>query len=83
MFGLCATLVLGWLVLGHAATDFRLIAEIFAIKVRARLKIPADFHQRHLVVLAFWRAIISTVEICVIWGSGLMCAQLIKASSAL
>ena len=78
VLGFIATVIFAVLLNAHASTALRQIIEMNALKVMELLPLRFNFQHRHLVLLALWKAVLTTLWIGASWGVGYTFAELLK-----
>ena len=79
--GVVATALIAVLLFFPATKAVQLACEAILLRIRQFTFVPFDFEHRNVVFHALWRALLNTVEITAIWGTGLLCAELIKTAN--
>ena len=78
--GVVAASCLAWLVFWPTVSAVYSAAEAVLLKARRLLGVPYDIEYENAVFYAIWRALLSTIEITAIWGTGLLGAELVRSA---
>lgn len=79
--GAIASISVVYLLFGPTTRAMKLGAEAILLQIRRGLFIPHDLEQRSAIFRGIWLALLNTIEITAIWGTGLLGSELIKNSS--
>lgn len=78
MCGIVAALAITLLLFFPVTRAINIASTAILLRLRQYLFIPYDAQNRHMVFYAFWQAILTTIEITAIWGTGLLGSELVK-----